>query len=311
MLIVDGSKYNQWVPKDEKQLEELVKKNFNAIFGKDSLYFDMKPELRSNAGIGSKPDGLVIVFDKPAFYIVEDETAEHGVHDHVVTQISKFNSAFKKPETKKKIVDTIYDDITSDPFKNLFVKSRIKDELYKFLTEILSSPPTVVVIIDELVDELKDAVEELPLKLHILEFRTFAREDAPNIYAHLFEPIHTEKPMIKVRMEKKTTAYVPPKLGEITPQSEFALPILESIIELDGSAKVPDVLARVHEKMKTKLKKKDFETLPSGSIRWPVQAAWERNTLKHKGYLKKGSPSGIWEITDEGRKFCENQKSMN
>lgn len=190
MLLIDGVKYKLWIPKDEKQIEELVKKHSSLIFGENSLYFDIKPELRSEAGIGSKPDGLVVVLDKPAFYIVENERAEHGVHDHIVTQISKFNSAFRKPETKKKIVEALYTNITNDPFKQLFVKSKIKDELYKFLTDLVSSRPTVVIIIDKLLDELEDAVKELPLESKTVQFQTFVREDAENVRAHLFEPIY-------------------------------------------------------------------------------------------------------------------------
>jgi len=205
MLVIDGIKYELQAPENEMQLEELVKKHSKLIFGEDSLYFDIKPELRSEAGIGSKPDGIVIVLDKPAFYIVENERAEHGVHDHIVTQISKFNSAFKKPETKKKIVETLYANITNDPFKQLFVRSKIKGELYKFLTDLVASRPTVVIIIDKLLDELEDAVNELPLESKTVQFQTFVREDAQNVRAHLFEPVYTavcppttEKPSVRV-----------------------------------------------------------------------------------------------------------------
>jgi hypothetical protein len=205
MLLIDGIRYESRSPIDERQLEESVKKLSSIVFGGNSLYFDIKPELRSKAGIGSKPDGLVIVLDVPAFYVIENERAEHGIHDHIVTQISKFNSAFKKPETKKKIVETLYEDIANDPFKQLFVKSKIKGELYKFLTDVISSEPTVVIVIDRLLDELEDAVSELPLKAKILEFQTFVREDAETIHAYLFDTIgpiagprrtSTEKPSV-------------------------------------------------------------------------------------------------------------------
>jgi len=53
MLIIDGVKYNLHIPKDEKELEGMVKEHFTDIFGECSLYFDIKPELRSKAGIGS------------------------------------------------------------------------------------------------------------------------------------------------------------------------------------------------------------------------------------------------------------------
>lgn len=202
MLLIDGVRYEVRSPKDERQLEDSVKKHSNLIFGENSLYFDIKPELRSKAGIGSKPDGLVIVLDKPAFYIIENERAEHGVHDHIVTQISKFNSAFKKPETKKKIVETLYADISNDPFKQLFVKSKIKDDLYKFLTDIISSEPIVVIVIDKLLDELEDAVSELPLKAKFVEFQTFVRDDAESVRAYLFDRIHTIVEPLKTSKEK-------------------------------------------------------------------------------------------------------------
>jgi len=215
MLVVDGIKYELQAPENEGQLEELVKKHSKLIFGEDSLYFDIKPELRSEAGIGSKPDGMVIVLDKPAFYIVENERAEHGVHDHIVTQISKFNSAFRKPETKKKIVETLYANITNDPFKQLFVKSKIKGELYKFLTDLVSSRPTVVIIIDKLLDELEDAVSELPLESKTVQFQTFVREDAQNIRAHLFEPIYVAAGSSRIRKPSVRVEKLRPDLSEV------------------------------------------------------------------------------------------------
>jgi uncharacterized membrane-anchored protein YjiN (DUF445 family) len=201
MLIVDGIKYNLLVPKEEKQLEEFVKKHYNEIFGEESLYFDIKPELRSQAGIGSKPDGIVVVFDRPSYYVVENERAEHGVHDHVVTQISKFNTALKKPETKKKIAEAVYNEIHNDPLKEYLVKSKVKGELYKFLMDLFSKKPIVAIIIDELLNELREAVDELPLESKIVEFRTFVREDAPSIHAHLFEPLY-EKAVLEVKIEE-------------------------------------------------------------------------------------------------------------
>jgi hypothetical protein len=187
LLIIDGVKYKPHFPRDEKELEEMVKEHFADIFGEDSLYFDIKPELRSRAGIGSKPDGLAVVFGEPFLHVVEIERAEHGVHDHVVTQISKFNTALKKSsETRRKIADAIYDEIRSDPFKELLVKSKVKFDVYKFLTEIVSAKPKIVIVIDEILDELKDAVDELPLESKIVEFKTFEREGVGlGVHAHL------------------------------------------------------------------------------------------------------------------------------
>jgi hypothetical protein len=189
MLVIDGIKYNLLVLREEKQLEEFVKKHYNEIFGKESLYFDIKPELRSQAGIGSKPDGIVVMFDKPSYFVVENEIAEHDIHGHVIKQISSFNMALKKPETKKKIAEAVFNEINNDILKKHLAKSKVEGELYKFLLDLFSQKPVIAIIINELIDELKESVRELPLESRIVEFRTFVREDAPNIHAHLFNPI--------------------------------------------------------------------------------------------------------------------------
>ncbi|MBO3753467.1 MAG: hypothetical protein FGF53_01080 [Candidatus Brockarchaeota archaeon] len=112
LLVIDGVRYMLYEPKTEAEFENLVKEHIAEIFGKDSLYFDIKPDLRSKADISSKPDGIVIVFSSnPCVYIVEYELARHRVYNHVMSQISKFNKSFESHETKGKIIEAIYRDI--------------------------------------------------------------------------------------------------------------------------------------------------------------------------------------------------------
>jgi restriction endonuclease Mrr len=86
------------------------------------------------------------------------------------------------------------------------------------------------------------------------------------------------------------------------------MPILEALIEMGGRGKVGEVLNKVFEKMKDKLTPKDLELLPSGrEKRWTNHARWESFTLANEGYIRKSK--GIWEITDKGIKYCEEQKA--
>ena len=99
------------------------------------------------------------------------------------------------------------------------------------------------------------------------------------------------------------------KTGEIMPQAEYTLPILEALIEMGGKGRTRNVLDQVLGIIKDQLKPKDFEKMPSGTdIRWKNRARWERERLKNKGCLRKDSPKGIWEITDEGRRLYEKLK---
>jgi len=308
LLIVDGVKYTLYVPKDEKEFEGLVKEHFSEIFGKDSLYFDIKPELRSEAGIGSKPDAIVICLGKPSVYVIEYELKGHPIHDHVVAQISKFNKAFKSSETKLKLATAVHDEVSSDLFKKALTESKVKGELFKFFTDLFLSKPEVVIIVDEATKELKEAVEDLPFKSKIVEFKTFVREGVGlSVHAHLFEPLY---PLIQGEIHKPEIEVTRrAERGEITPPYNYRLPILEALIEMGGSGRTQDVLDRVYNKMKDQLKPKDLEMIPSGTdIRWKKIAQWERLRLKNEGYLKKDSPRGMWEITDEGRKLYERLK---
>ncbi|MGC8822956.1 MAG: winged helix-turn-helix domain-containing protein, partial [Desulfurella sp.] len=70
-------------------------------------------------------------------------------------------------------------------------------------------------------------------------------------------------------------------------------------------AKMKDILRLVHEKMKSILREYDYEPLPSNpkQERWKNTAQWARNTMVNEGLLVSNSPRGIWEITEEGRRF--------
>jgi hypothetical protein len=100
------------------------------------------------------------------------------------------------------------------------------------------------------------------------------------------------------------------KKGLRTPEEQFVIPILESIIELGGKAKMKDILNLVHDKMKGILNRYDYEALPSNpkQKRWENTAQWARNTMVNEGLLAKDSPQGIWEITEKGKIFYEENK---
>jgi restriction system protein len=92
--------------------------------------------------------------------------------------------------------------------------------------------------------------------------------------------------------------------GMSTPQSAYRQPILQALIEMGGSGHMSDVLARVEQLMRGKLKELDYEPLPSdGTLRWSKSAQWTRNRMAREGLLKEDSPRGIWEISEAGRQL--------
>lgn len=102
------------------------------------------------------------------------------------------------------------------------------------------------------------------------------------------------------------------KRGLRTPEDAFRKPILEALIELGGSAKASEVLDRVEKKMTNVLNEYDRQRLYSGSraTRWKNTAEWCRNTLVREGLMKNDSPRGVWEISEQGRQWLENESKI-
>jgi len=108
----------------------------------------------------------------------------------------------------------------------------------------------------------------------------------------------------KIRGTKQIKSKI--KKGLKTPQSQYRIPILQALTELGGQGRINEILERVYEKMEDILNKVDLELLPSGTdSRWRNTACWERNTMVKEGLIKRGSPRGIWEITEKGKIYLK------
>jgi len=192
-LLIDGVRYKLWMPQEEDDLEKMIKEHAKDIFGEDSIYFDIKQTLRSQAGIGSKPDGYVIALgDTPQWYIVEVELSSHPLHEHIMPQMSRFSMAIENPNTQRLIVDATYRQVKENVSKEALVRDKIgAREIHEFLSDLVSNPPVLVVVIEKKTKPLEDVCAKLPLDTKVVEFRTFEREGVVDlaVHAHLFEPL--------------------------------------------------------------------------------------------------------------------------
>ena len=94
---------------------------------KSSFYFDVKKVIRSKAGIASIPDGYAILFGpKPRWCIVEVELASHPIYEHVISQLSKFNRGIEDTQTRKNIVDLLYEAFSKDDILKAQLKKKIQ-----------------------------------------------------------------------------------------------------------------------------------------------------------------------------------------
>ncbi len=194
MLLVDGVKYDEYVPKSEDEFEHMVSEHAQEIFGEHSLYFDRKLKLKSLSGIGSIPDGYAIIIDdKFEWHVIEIELSSHPLYNHIVPQVSKFISGINNPSTRKIIIEAMYHALISYKLDYFKMDKIIQTgEYYKFISDIVSNSPVITIIVEKDTPELHDALESLNHpKKSIVEFRTFTREGVGlPVHAHLFEPLY-------------------------------------------------------------------------------------------------------------------------
>ena len=197
IAVKDYVKYLPHKYRNEDELENLVKEHIEFIFGNNSLFFE-KSKIKSRANIGSIPDGFVLLPFEQKWYVIEVELSKHPLHDHIVPQILKFFGAIKNPTTRKKLIDTFYEEIVSKPNLNYKYKiAGIKKERYKLLTDIINRNPEFAIIIDEKSRELEEICENLPFTSKIIEFKTYQREDS-DVSIYVFDALSSYPPPRKM-----------------------------------------------------------------------------------------------------------------
>ncbi len=107
----------------------------------------------------------------------------------------------------------------------------------------------------------------------------------------------------KRRSSKKQPASRRTRLpkGELLAESEYELPILQSVSERGGAAPAADVIEDVGRSLAGRFTDADCTLNESGLVRWKSRTQFARLNLVKSGDLDKNSPRGTWRISDAGR----------
>jgi hypothetical protein len=309
MLLVDGVSYRLSNITNEEELETYIESHSRQIFGPESLYFPVKKQMKSMSGIGSIPDGYVVMLSRPyRWLLVEVELSNHPIYEHIVPQLNKFVQGIKNPDSKKQLVKALLEVIRGDQVLEAYVKKQLgSGELHEFLSNTIDQSPELAVIIDNKTTELLEACDGIPLnRKHILEFQVYETTDVGLKNAFLFTSLTTPdtKPKQALSNSQKPE-------GDFTHRPEFTLSILETLMEMGGKGNWVQVLSQIGEKMKDRLTLVDKEFISDSQ--WPL---WKDNAyfrvqeLKRRGYMKKGTPRGQWEISEEGKMRLQKLKKQ-
>jgi Mrr restriction endonuclease-like protein len=98
--------------------------------------------------------------------------------------------------------------------------------------------------------------------------------------------------------------------GALLPEHEYEEPILKTLVELGGRAPTRELLEALEPKMKPFLQPLDLDLLDGSSlVRWKSRTQFVRLKLVQRGDMVKGSPRGVWEISEQGRQRLDGDPS--
>ena len=87
------------------------------------------------------------------------------------------------------------------------------------------------------------------------------------------------------------------------------VPILKTLVKHGGRIESSIVVQEVKEMVRDKIIPSDHELVDSGvDIRWRNVIRWGRKRLVEDGLMKKNSPRGLWEISEEGGRFLHSKE---
>jgi predicted DNA binding CopG/RHH family protein len=181
-LSYKGKIFTSYEYSKENDFERDIIENAKEIFGPKSFYIDIKKKIK-NGNIVTIPDGYLIDFSfetDPRLYIIENELVTHDPYKHIGQQLLKFAISYKASglRIKKFLVNKIREDSKmKKEVENGFSKAGYGN-IDAFLEDLIfEKEVSAIIIIDKITPDLENVVNQLAMKIDLLEFQTFISGD--------------------------------------------------------------------------------------------------------------------------------------
>lgn len=160
-IILNNKEYSLFDFDNEAEFEKAVIENQKYLFGKDTVYIDIKRRIGQNNHRGI-PDAFLIDFydtKKPQLYIVENEISTHDVYSNITEQIARFGASIIS--SANQIRNTLIRAIDNDPETKKEIEQYLPKTSFKTITELMlhltESDIKIVVVINEVSADLNTA----------------------------------------------------------------------------------------------------------------------------------------------------------
>lgn len=132
------------------------------------------------------------------------------------------------------------------------------------------------------------------------------KSEAARLLSYLIQELESIirefKPLVTAKRDEQTGKKIRRSRSRTPKTSNQTLRklIIEALQHYGGSATKRDVHTYIGDALKDKLLPGDLEWRESTrDLAWQNNTDWERNKMRLEGVIKSGSPTGIWELSEE------------
>jgi hypothetical protein len=178
MLVGNKRQYVKVGFDNEDELESIVEKNHDILFGPYSIYISQH-SIKTPGGTGTVPDAVVINLANNQWFNVEVELGHHGTWQHIAPQVSRQLAAIMNPVTKEKLVDKAIQIVKkSSNLQEAMQELGVADiDLRKRIADTLKNRPLVAIPIDEIPPDLDEWANTLIHEVKIWCIEKFSEKN--------------------------------------------------------------------------------------------------------------------------------------
>lgn len=211
-ILLNGKKYIEYQYQKEEEFEKDIVKNSKALFGEKTIYIDVKKRLKSKYRNGSVPDGYLFDYtiqDSPKLYFVENELKNHSVRDHICPQLLQFalNYKYNIQEIKELLINSIEN--LGYNLDQISKRANYRNADDMFTSIISNNKLKVIIPIDDVSDELREAISYFNFPIDLREFKKYVCGSSVQFAFEPFQAPYDNTKILKVKNEDIDTVIVP------------------------------------------------------------------------------------------------------
>src|SRR3989338_4468105 len=202
-IIIRNKEYSLYDFDNEAEFEKAVIENQKYLFGKDSVYVDVKRLIGygNHRGI---PDAFLFDFydaKKPQLYIIENEIASHDAYSNITEQIARFGAS--AISSASQIRNVLIRAIEDEPETKKEIESYLPQTVFKTITELVltltESDIKIVVAINEITADLNLAFNIFKNRPDLVLLQRYISGEEISYY---YEPMRDEIEDIEIEKTK-------------------------------------------------------------------------------------------------------------